>query len=96
MVPEVLKQACSGGVSTILLLHTDGSLIASAGDPAHAKLVSAIVTNIWCSYDKVSCSLTLIASMRSRRFPFLHRGITSGREGCGARRADQLRAGSLR
>lgn len=67
-VPEILRKICGDGVHTVVLLQRDGSLLASEGDPDRAKLVSAIVTNIWSSYEQVDRSRE-VPSSRLPTFP---------------------------
>eukprot|EP01027_Heterolobosea_sp_BB2_P024144 GEZU01036339.1.p1 GENE.GEZU01036339.1~~GEZU01036339.1.p1 ORF type:complete len:137 (-),score=25.04 GEZU01036339.1:139-528(-) len=51
LLPEIIKQVNSDGVKTTILLTTDGSLLASAGDTKDDKLIAAIVSSIWVSYE---------------------------------------------
>ncbi|KAI9164575.1 hypothetical protein H9P43_008434 [Blastocladiella emersonii ATCC 22665] len=50
---EVLASACTGGVTSALLVHSDGSLLAYAGPSERdAHVHGAIAANAWSVYDK--------------------------------------------
>lgn len=57
ILPAVLSQCNTGGVRATMLLNRDGSLLATVGDDATAEKataasVSAIIANIWASFQK--------------------------------------------
>jgi len=55
VLPQILKQANTGGVKCTMLFKTDGSLLAAAcphAEDSNAKIVAAIVSNLWSSFEK--------------------------------------------
>jgi len=55
VLPQVLQQANTNGVKCSMLFKSDGSLLATACAPQEdsiAKIVAAIVANIWSSFEK--------------------------------------------
>ncbi|KAI9203638.1 uncharacterized protein BJ171DRAFT_509153 [Polychytrium aggregatum] len=56
VISQLLAQANTGGVHSTLLLNLNGSLLAFAGgDDRFAKIIAAVVTNIWSTYQKNTC-----------------------------------------
>eukprot|EP00009_Paramoeba_aestuarina_P008945 CAMPEP_0201508410 /NCGR_PEP_ID=MMETSP0161_2-20130828/1788_1 /ASSEMBLY_ACC=CAM_ASM_000251 /TAXON_ID=180227 /ORGANISM="Neoparamoeba aestuarina, Strain SoJaBio B1-5/56/2" /LENGTH=121 /DNA_ID=CAMNT_0047903063 /DNA_START=14 /DNA_END=379 /DNA_ORIENTATION=- len=55
VLPRVLEQANTGGLKGTMLVNSEGSILASAGENvAENKTISAIAANIWNSFSK-SC-----------------------------------------
>mmetsp|Transcript_21324 Transcript_21324/g.53783 ORF Transcript_21324/g.53783 Transcript_21324/m.53783 type:complete len:120 (+) Transcript_21324:120-479(+) len=76
VIPQVLSQVNSDGVLGSILLNSDGELLAcSAGDPQRAKLIAAIVANVWTSFDTPSEGLdTLIIDNKEGRLALMQIG----------------------
>jgi len=60
VLPQVLNQASGENVKGTLLLNLEGSLVGSSTDSNNSSTVSAIVANIWASYEKASPDLNLM------------------------------------
>jgi hypothetical protein len=51
VIPEVLSEALSPGVTTAILVNRSGLLLGSAGEVASAALLGAIVSNMWVCHE---------------------------------------------
>eukprot|EP00842_Homolaphlyctis_polyrhiza_P004245 jgi/Hompol1/4821/HPOL_003990-RA len=50
---HLLEQAITGGITSIILLQTDGSLLSYSGlASSRAKTIAAVVSNAWYAYDR--------------------------------------------
>ncbi len=57
-LPKLLAQALSGGVSAALLFDAQGSMLAFAGEDINSnQMVSAIVANLWTSFESKESGL---------------------------------------
>eukprot|EP01104_Vermistella_antarctica_P001510 TRINITY_DN11569_c0_g1_i1.p1 TRINITY_DN11569_c0_g1~~TRINITY_DN11569_c0_g1_i1.p1 ORF type:complete len:125 (+),score=24.12 TRINITY_DN11569_c0_g1_i1:26-376(+) len=52
VLPKILEQANTCGVSSTLILNAEGSLLAASGDTSSSQVIAAIVANIWHSFEK--------------------------------------------
>jgi hypothetical protein len=58
LLPKILEQGVSGGVSAVLLLNEKGEPIGMAPPRSRFKHAGAIAAHIWASYEKLNPTAT--------------------------------------